>query len=184
MGMIDNHSSDRRVELRERRSLLQKRLRHQEQQAKCQDLLDILGQEQIEYKIHWAEEAIARTLTRWLMDHFPIRWNRVDWGRDPDAVCRLWRTPEDQMAIAQMMLEAWSDTLCIHVLWADANTPVITVPLGAVRSRVALFFEPSWDTWLLCPELGWCLECFHEGELCFGYMVSDCWMDESHSRIE
>jgi hypothetical protein len=45
---------------------------------------------------------------------------------------------------------------------------MIRVPETVLRAEMTPLLEVDWDTWILSPESRWCIEVYHEGEVCFG----------------
>lgn len=100
---------------------------------------------------------------------FPfVFWGRIDWASVPGA--EIVRTEDTDAIVAR--IRAWlaadgaSGELC--VMWSDGGLPMLVLPASAVSHHAEEIVMLSWDTWIFPPDAAWCIERYHEGELCFG----------------
>lgn len=116
-------------------------------------------------------EAERDALDRWWQTHFPFAsWGRIQWSAVQYHVCQEWT-------------ERWKDlpdrfhALCeaehlqdpeVTIIWSNALRPVLHCTLRAARDHAVTIFEADFDIWIVCPSQQWCIEVYHEGEICFG----------------
>jgi hypothetical protein len=132
-------------------------------------LMQALNTARENYVVLSADE--SERVAAWLESSFPIAsWGRITWSKLPDGDCRSWANKWND-------LPATFADLCnvfglgepeVVVLWTNALRPALRMSLGGVRRHAAQIFEMDWDTWIVCPSGGWCIEVYHEGEICFG----------------
>lgn len=110
-------------------------------------------------------------VSRWLEQAFPIApWGRIDWEKVDGARRSCWAQVSDASRTINATLRAGfaKPDGIVYVLWTDATKPLLVLPTTALLSDVTPLLEIDWDTWFLDPAGGWCIEVYHEGELCFG----------------
>lgn len=69
--------------------------------------------------------------------------------------------------LQQMIVEQQLGDPDVFITW-DGQV-VLELKLSALAEAGDIAFCMSWDTWIFSPLYGWCIECYHERELCFGY---------------
>lgn len=161
---------ERRETLMSRRETLKRTLSQQRQRCEKQELLAQLDAELLSYRIIWAEFPAVEQPTHWIAENFPIAWwGRIDWSLVPDRVEKTWHNYHDLAATFRQLIvdEQLGDTNAIAT-WNDASSLSLELNLGAVARHAELVFQASWDTWIVCPDQSWCIECYHEGEICLG----------------
>lgn len=110
-------------------------------------------------------EAVAS----WLETTFPISsWGRIDWGRVPDARCSSWSSTADLVYQLQQLADFPKVQHEVAVMWTDDEKPLIMLPFRAVLRHAARVVEVDWDCWIFDPNDAWCIEVYHEEELCYG----------------
>ncbi len=107
----------------------------------------------------------------WLEESFPIAsWGRIIWEKVPGSTCLEWMEVGDIVEpIKSLCLKEGLHDSSVMVIWTNELRPALKLSLNAVLSNAAPIFEADFDTWIISRENGWCMECFHEGEICFGY---------------
>jgi hypothetical protein len=161
---------ERRETLMARREALKRSLLRQRQRSEKQELLAQLDAELVPYQIIWADLPTAEQPTHWISENFSIAWwGRIDWNLVPDRVEKTWHNYHDLTAtFRQLIIEQRLGNPSAIVTWSDASALSLELSLSAVARHAELVFQASWDTWIACPDQSWCIECYHEGELCFG----------------
>jgi hypothetical protein len=121
------------------------------------------------YRLLSVAEQVA--IDHWWAQHFPFAsWGRIQWSALPDHVCHTWTAKWDDLVDTFHTLcdtEELKDPNVV-IIWSNALRPALICPLHVVRDHAAIIFEADFDTWLLCPSKAWCIEVYHEGEICFG----------------
>jgi hypothetical protein len=57
----------------------------------------------------------------------------------------------------------------VIVFWSNALRPAIQISVDALLRHAVPIIAADFDTWIISKAKGWCIEVYHEGELCFGY---------------
>lgn len=110
-------------------------------------------------------------IDHWWAQHFPFAsWGRIQWSALSYHVCHQWTTKWDDLVDTfQALCDAEGlENPEVVIIWSNALRPALACPFHVVRDHAAAVFETDFDTWLLCPSQAWCIEVYHEGELCFG----------------
>ncbi len=120
------------------------------------------------------DTAAHRLVDEWLRTRFPIaRWGRIDWAGVPGSTRATWDFPADAgeeiTRIVASLPPAEGD---VHFVWSNALRPIARLPRSVLASDVSPLLELDWDTWILALDEGWCIEVYHEGEVCFGFSPS------------
>jgi hypothetical protein len=106
----------------------------------------------------------------WMKRAFPIaQWGRVLWSAVPESVCIEWREMRDLVTSFHALCEKedLGDPIVV-VAWSNALRPSLELRLSVVIRHAKPIFEMDFDTWVICEANFWCIECYHEGELCLG----------------
>jgi len=168
--------ASRKIELREKRERLKRQRELDAGLDRLKDLFGTLKSKSVDYKILYpttSDEVRSSgdydSHTAWLEQHFPIGFASIDWSRVEGADCR---NVGSDAAVSDAVREILSDKgvqeCRVVVLWSDARTPVVELPLSAVVENGEEIFAQDWDTWVFDPKDSWCLENHHEGTLTFG----------------
>jgi hypothetical protein len=109
--------------------------------------------------------------TAWLERTFPTAtWGRILWSLIPGSNCRTWK--DKWKDLPQVFVE-----LCdahnlqnpeVIIAWTNSLKPALRMSLDVVQRHAIPIFEMDFDTWVICESPGWCIEIYHEGEICFG----------------
>lgn len=153
-----------------RRKVLKRNLLRQRQRSEKQELLAQLDAESVSYNIIWADLPTTEQPTHWIAENFPIAWwGRIDWSLVPGYVEERWHNYDDlATTFRQLIVDQQLGNPNAIATWSDASSLSLELSLNIVARHAELVFQASWDTWIVCPERSWCIECYHEGELCFG----------------
>ncbi len=166
----------RRVELGEKREKLKKQRELDAQLDRLKDLFRTLTSKHVDYKILYpttSDEVRSAggydSYTAWLEQHFPIGFSSIDWSRVEGADRRSIVSNTAVSDTVREILSGKGVQECrVVVLWSDARTPVVELPLSAVVENAEEIFAQDWDTWVFNPQDSWCLENHHEGSITFG----------------
>ncbi len=173
VGIMD---ASRKVELRKQREKLKRQRELDAQLDRLNDLASTLRSKHVDYKILYPTtiDEVQSTggydsYTAWLEQHFPIGFSSIDWSRVEGAERRSVNSDAAVSATVRGILSEKNVKECrVVVLWSDARTPVIELPLSAVVENAGEIFAQDWDTWVFDPKDSWCLENHHEGFITFG----------------
>jgi hypothetical protein len=126
----------------------------------------IQGEEQ--YKLLDIQAGILNT--EWLENNFPIAsWGRINWNQVPNSFCEIWDTNSDLSLKFNNLLLKKNLKGSVVVSWGNAIKLPIEIDVNTVLKYAISFFEEDFDIWLCSETNGWCIEIYHEGEICFGY---------------
>jgi len=53
----------------------------------------------------------------------------------------------------------------VYIIWFDDSRPIIKMRFLDVIKYIDNLLDEGWNTWVVCPEDGWCIEHHHIGEL-------------------
>jgi hypothetical protein len=106
---------------------------------------------------------------QWLQRAFPIAsWGRIDWKRVPDRECYRWSDRSEASGLFTRVTRNLNRDSNVSVMWTDAMKPVLLLELATVARHLMRILDVDWDCWIFDREEGWCIESYHEGELCVG----------------
>lgn len=106
----------------------------------------------------------------WLKYAFPWQWSQIDWSRVEGSLC--YSCPKDAQLVAvfnQLCQQFQLGNPRVTIIWFNARNPILQMELSVVQQHALALFSHNWDTWIVEPQMGWCIEYHHEGTLCFGY---------------
>jgi hypothetical protein len=138
------------------------------------DVTDALQREGISFEVMSKGSREEAAAVEWLEGTFPVEsWGRVGWNRVENADCRQWATWDDMIRTYGDLLDRMQQDLGqpdapVLLIWSNAARPILRVPFAALRVCGAEILDEDSDVWILCPSQGWCIEKYHEGELCYG----------------
>lgn len=114
-----------------------------------------------------ADSQEALIASEWLEKNFPIAsWGNMVWNEVPDSFCLAFTdfselTPAFEKLASKNELKGE-----VTILWTNAFRSPMEVDLEVVLKYSSLFFEEDWDTWIYSSKNRWCIEIFHDGEIC------------------
>lgn len=133
-------------------------------------LLVELGRDGVAYRLLAPEDAEHRAAQERWERAFPVAsWGRVDWEKVPGST-RLAVHGSDAAGerVRELLAGAARPDEPVWVMWSNALRPMLLLPAAAVAKHAALVIEVDWDTWIFDGGPAWCIEHYHEDELCFG----------------
>ncbi|HEX8695879.1 MAG TPA: hypothetical protein VF746_25915 [Longimicrobium sp.] len=133
-------------------------------------LLVELERDGVAYRLLPPEDAEHRAAQERWERAFPVAsWGRVDWEKVPGST-RLAVHDYDAAGerVRELLAGAARPGEPVWVMWSNALRPMLRLPAAAVAKHAALVVEVDWDTWIFDGEPAWCIEHYHEDELCFG----------------
>jgi hypothetical protein len=132
-------------------------------------LVEILNQTDVSYEIIPALTYEAEALTEWLEINFPItRWGRIDW-QNVKGECAF---TDNEERITQLIQElSYKQKLdgYVVVFWSNVRKPSLKLPFKEALKYLGDLIAEDMDTWICNQDENWCIEVYHEGEVCFGY---------------
>jgi hypothetical protein len=162
-----------REELLLRRQSLQQRIRADAlragQQHAIAGLAAILNAHQVPYELVPPDDASEGW--SWIQAHFPIGFARVDWDRVAGAVRTGWGLDAERDATFRQLLQqgAGAPETRVLVVWGNAQKPSVRLEAGTLAELCPEFLAADFDLWVYSPAGRWLVECYHEGELCYGH---------------
>jgi hypothetical protein len=116
------------------------------------------------------EDQQALNCVEWLKQAFPWQWAQIDWAKVPGSVCYpCQKDPQLTATLAHLCQQFQLGNPAVSLVWFNAHHPILQMELSVVQQCALALFAHDWDTWIVRPEAGWCIEYHHEGTLCFGY---------------
>jgi hypothetical protein len=105
----------------------------------------------------------------WLEINFPTILGRVDWKNVPGSYCLRWQSFSDLMSLFQTIINEECLEGEVIIMWLNILRIPLFLDLGILVKYGEEALDEDSNTWIMSQELGWCLEVYHEGEICFGY---------------
>ena len=130
-----------------------------------QQLTTIFKADAIQFKINPSEP-----VTVWLEDNFPIAyWGRVLWSSVDGARCESYTDlAHASQIINRLILNEGLGNPSVIILFSNAISPAIEIGLDTFTHFAPEIITQDFDLWICCKEDGWCLEIYHENEICWG----------------
>ena len=125
--------------------------------------------QKIKYKVIFDKDDNSAFIRNWVSDNFEIAdWGRINWldinGPIKWGVC----DPSLKNKIIEALDKIADKSASLYVLWSSAERPVLNLKLDDFKNHLLEIFEEDFDTWVFCPDSGWCLEFYHEGDVVLG----------------
>ena len=107
--------------------------------------------------------------TKWLENNFPILSSgRINWNEVPNSISNQWNETSDLVDQFYQIVNTKKLTGKVIVAWDNMNILPIEIDMSICLKYAEDIFEESFDTWICCEKARWCVEVYHEGEICFG----------------
>lgn len=120
------------------------------------------------------DDSPAIACVEWLKQAFPWQWSQIAWANVPGSFCDRCPKNEQLGAVFNQRCQQFKlGNPPVTIVWFNARNPILQMPLSIVQQHALALFSHDWDTWIVQPEAGWCMEYHHEGTLCFGYGTID-----------
>jgi hypothetical protein len=133
-------------------------------------IADYLLQQKAIFRILESSGEDSIDVTKWLERSFPIAsWGRIDWTGVEGSVCLKWLDDFELSSNLQTILLERHLMGKVVVAWTDAMKMPIEVDVDVLSKHCQPIFDEDWDVWICSLDYGWCIEVYHEGEICFGY---------------
>jgi hypothetical protein len=133
-------------------------------------IADYLVENQEEFELLKPGSEEENISSEWLKKKFPIAsWGRIDWSRVQDSTCIQWSEISEQVPIFDKIIADNGLGGDVVVLWTNASKMALKAKLAMIMKYSQMTFDEDWDTWICNLEGNWCIELYHEGEICFGY---------------
>jgi hypothetical protein len=143
--------------------------RFSSRESLIKDVTDALTKTGWSYKI--LSDVEQSELEAWWSSNFPLTsWGRIKWPDILYRVCFQW--DEKWLGLIdrfRFICDAENlENAEVVVIWSNALRPSLKCMLNAVRDQAIAIFQADFDIWVVCPEHSWCIEVYHEGEICYG----------------
>ena len=107
--------------------------------------------------------------TQWLENNFPIAsWGRIDWSKMPESLCIRYGDDSKLVIAFEKIVEEKQLKGSLVIFWTNARTLPIKISMEVLRKYAEDIFYEEPDTWICNEQDGWCIEHYHDGEICFG----------------
>ena len=115
------------------------------------------------------------TLYNWVIDNYPFFW----WGKIDTKNIINSQTVSFYKHGFGYVYYGYDDTFetfmndnaikseFVYILWSHTNQPIIKMRFSDILEFIYDIFNDYVDTWIICPEEGWCIEHHYLGELSF-----------------
>lgn len=116
-------------------------------------------------------ESYSIDLEAWLViNGFPVAsWGRVDWDKfGGKKMCCKFESNQDAAEKARNLLANEIHGEKIILSFSNGLTSDLLVDPEEILDCLWEIFDEGFDVWILDFKGAWCLEKYHEGELCFG----------------
>jgi hypothetical protein len=102
-----------------------------------------------------------------LVSFFPITsWGRINW----ESVDVFKEIPHRQDILSIIKKECGVHyNAAVFLLWNYTDAPSISADINQVLSNIDDVTAVGSDTWIFCPESGYVIEYFHEGQITIGF---------------
>ena len=104
----------------------------------------------------------------WIENNFPISFSRIDWSKIPESVCIQYEIDLGLVTAFEKIVEERELGGTLVISWSNGLTLAIRTSMEVLRKYAEDIFYEEPDTWICNEQDGWCIEHYHEGEICFG----------------
>ena len=112
----------------------------------------------------------ALLASEWLETNFPfVSWGRINWNIVPNNLCLNWDDTDELVSVFEKIVLENKLKGSLTVLWTNALKAPLKINMGVMLKYAEAIFEEDWDTWVYSEKDNWCIEIFHDGDICFGY---------------
>lgn len=130
-------------------------------------IVDLLQESGEIFKLLSSQELILNT--NWLENNFPIAsWGRIVWSKVPESFCTGYIRDPELVTAFNKIVENKQLGGTLVVSWGNGLKLPIAMSMEMLRKYAEdILFEDS-DIWICNEQDRWCIEYYHEGEICFG----------------
>ncbi len=135
-----------------------------------QPLINALERSKITYRVIDPQCPEIEGIIDWVEENFDVtNWGRINWLNVREHQCCPANNLTEQKKIVVNLLNEISSKDNVVVTWTNALKPSISLALSDIECVVDALLDTDWDTWIICKSGKWCIEVYHEGEVCIGY---------------
>ena len=107
--------------------------------------------------------------TEWIKNNFSIAsWGRIDWSKMPESVCTRYGDDSKLVTAFEKIVAERKLGGTLVISWSNASTLAIRISMEVLRKYAEDIFYEEPDTWICNEQDQWCIEHYHDGEICFG----------------
>ena len=122
------------------------------------------------FKLLSSQDSILNT--EWIENNFPIAsWGRIDWSKTSESFCTRYREDSELVTALEKIVEERKLGGILIISWSNALTLPIKISMEVLRKNAANIFYEEPDTWICNEQDQWCIEHYHDNEICFGKCV-------------
>lgn len=127
--------------------------------------------EVVDVKYSYLNDLISRKEAQWIEKNFPVAdWGRINWKAVSNSHCKLWGDDYSKIVwYFQEIVNSNSLSGYVYIEWDNLLLKPLYLKNDVVLRHIKYIAQESFDTWIYSSELKWCVEIYHEGEICFGY---------------
>ena len=133
-------------------------------------VVKILKDRQENYEVLLPETEKNKALISWFENHFPIAsWGRIEWEKVKGKTCYAWQDDSELLKNLEKICRGNQlKKQAVFITWNNALRASLYLRMDLVCNYALEIFQEDFDTWIICLDEGWCIEIYHEGEICFG----------------
>lgn len=122
------------------------------------------------YNIFLPKSQKNELINEYLKTNFPIAsWGRIDWDKVKNHTIYNTNNHEQNIQSIIKICKKYNLKGDVFILWCDALKPCFRLNLETALKYVSEIISEDWDTWFINFDNQWCIEVYHEGEVCFGF---------------
>lgn len=153
---------NRRIQLEKKREKLKSLAKDRSRVDLISDFVEILDSKSIGYDVVFSTGAWD-----WLCESFPVNnWGGINWEQVEKKLKYNWSSSEQLPGLFKKLVDNVSLENCsVTVIWSNAERPAIVMSLHNIEDVAQVMFDQDFDTWIVCEEHKWCIECHHDGSI-------------------
>lgn len=160
----------RKQELKQKLAELAKRNRFKAIRENLSAAIGFLEENHLPYLIPGKDNEEASACSDWLSG-FPARNAlSIDWQKINGSRCFQWDDWNDLGVLLADIIKELNEeaAAAVYVMVSWEVQPVLKVSFEVFRRAGIKMVEFDWETWIVCPSSGWCIEITDE-TICFGF---------------
>ncbi|MCU0537120.1 MAG: hypothetical protein MUD14_24815 [Hydrococcus sp. Prado102] len=86
-----------------------------------------------------------------------------------ESFCVTWTNDLELRAVFEQIVVKNDLKGSVIILWGNGLKLPLRIKLDVLLKHAQMVFAEDFDTWVYSDRDKWCIEIYHEGEICFGY---------------
>lgn len=151
---------NRRIQLEKKREKLKFLAKDRSRLELISDFIEILDSKSIDYDVVYSNRAWD-----WVCERFPVNnWGGLNWEQVEKKQKYSWSSSEQLPKLLKKLIDDTDlDNCLVTVIWSNEERPAIVMFLNDIAGIAQAMFDQDFDTWIVCEENKWCIECHHDG---------------------